>query len=246
MGQICHIVAITALTLPLAAAFAPNPTKMVAFSPRVSSSSLNLFDKMFEEAGPLGKGITVGKVQIALSSTDRGGNSIFSLLAKAASEGGSSDPSELANLTNAVCLGLLRKSDDWIGACSDSKWFKWDDSGQAESLYNEWANREAAKFEKEYIPQPGAVDEEDAGAPGGATTVIVSIIIEIQGDETNFDGAGFSIAGTKEVISAIASDCKVDGGECLNAVEVFWTPSDSKEVLTRGDIIVDFPEIIDL
>ena len=90
------------------------------------------------------------------------------------------------------------------------------------------------------------MDEEDAGAPGGATTVIVSIIIEIHGDETNFDGAGFSIAGTKEVISAIASDCKVDGGECLNAVEVFWTPSDSTEVLTRGDIIVDFPEIIDL
>jgi len=51
-------------------------------------------------------------------------------------------------MCHATCLGLLRKSDDWIGACSDSKWFKGDDGSKAESLYNQWADREAAKFEK--------------------------------------------------------------------------------------------------
>jgi uncharacterized membrane protein len=32
----------------------------------------------------------------------------------------------------------------------------------------------------------------------------------------------------------------------VNAVEVFWTPGDNEEVLTKMDMIVDFPELIDL
>ena len=199
---------------------------------------------MFEEEGALGKGITVGKVQIALDCINRGPDSIFALLERSANNGGS-EPWELAQLSNSVCLALMRKSDEWVGACSDSKWFKWDDAGKAESLYNDWANREAAKFEKEYVPSSGSGADSDA-VPGGPTTVVVSIILEIQGDTTKFEGAGFSIAGTKEVLSSIASDVNVEGGECLNAVEVFWTPSDKDEVLTKQDLIMDFPELIDL
>ena len=199
---------------------------------------------MFEEEGALGKGITVGKVQVALDCLNRGPDSIFALLERSANNGGS-EPWELAQLTNSVCLALMRKSDEWVGACSDSKWFKWDDAGKAESLYNDWANREAAKFEKEYVPTSGGSADSDA-APGGPTTVVVSIILEIQGDTTKFEDAGFSIAGTKEVLSSIASDVNVEGGGCLNAVEVFWTPSDKDEVLTKQDLIMDFPELIDL
>jgi len=61
-----------------------------------------------------------------------------------------------------------------------------------------------------------------------------------------FEGAGFSLSGTKEVLSSIASDVMVERGDCLNAVEVFWTPSERDEVLTKQDIILDFPELIDL
>lgn len=61
-----------------------------------------------------------------------------------------------------------------------------------------------------------------------------------------FDGAGFSITGTKEVLSSIASDALVDDGDCVNAAEVFWTPSERSEVLTRNDIILDFPELVDM
>mmetsp|Transcript_8262 Transcript_8262/g.12777 ORF Transcript_8262/g.12777 Transcript_8262/m.12777 type:complete len:89 (-) Transcript_8262:17-283(-) len=60
-----------------------------------------------------------------------------------------------------------------------------------------------------------------------------------------FDGAGFSFAGTKDVLSSVAGDVMVDGGYCVNAAEVFWTPSDRKEVLTKRDIILDFPELVD-
>uniref|UniRef100_A0A6V2AD67 Uncharacterized protein n=1 Tax=Ditylum brightwellii TaxID=49249 RepID=A0A6V2AD67_9STRA len=109
-----------------------------------NSFALNLFGKMFEEEGPLGKGITVGKIQVALFSADR---SINSFLEDRAGSGGNSNY-ELARLTNDVCLTLLRKSDDWVSAHSESKWFSENDAGGAESLFNNWANKEAAKFEK--------------------------------------------------------------------------------------------------
>ena len=61
-----------------------------------------------------------------------------------------------------------------------------------------------------------------------------------------FEGAGYSFAQTKEVLSSIASDVLIDDGYCVNAVEALWTPSERNEVLSKTDIIVDFPELIDL
>mmetsp|Transcript_21554 Transcript_21554/g.31907 ORF Transcript_21554/g.31907 Transcript_21554/m.31907 type:complete len:238 (+) Transcript_21554:93-806(+) len=215
-------------------AFAPSLNN-ARTSTSASTSSLNLFGKMFEEEGPLGKGITVGKFQLGLSCTDR---TLIELLEKESNSYGS-EPEELSKLCNVVCLTLLRRQDDWISACSESDWFGQNDAGKAESLFNDWSNQEAAKFEKEYIPSK---DSEK----GGPTNVIVSLIVEIQGDETNFENAGFSRQGTKEVLTSIASDCMVDDGFCLNAAEVFWTPGDREEVLTKNDIILDFPTLIDL
>ena len=109
--------------------------------------TLNLFGKVFEESGPLGKGITVGKVQVCLNSKDRSPSSITGMLESKARSSGDS-PQALSRLANEVSLTLLRKSDDWMGACSSSEWFSERDAGKAESLFNDWANREAAKFEK--------------------------------------------------------------------------------------------------
>lgn len=111
------------------------------------TSTINLFDKVFEEEGPLGKGITVGKVQVALMAPDRSKSSIFGLLDDA---GRSSDDSSegLAEMCNEICMALLRKQSDWVSAASDSRWFSAKDAGKAESQYNEWATKEATKFEK--------------------------------------------------------------------------------------------------
>lgn len=227
-----------------------------------TTTRLNFFEgidknlgKVFEEDGPLGKGITVGKVQVALSvnSAERTSkDSIFRTLEKHAREKDIEDKydddyddglgdSHLSKMCHEVCLGLLRKSDNWISACSDSEWFKGSDAAKAESSFNLWADREACKFEKEYVPP-----EQDDDGDGVATVAVVSIIVEIQGDETQFDRAGYSVSDTKAVLTSIASDCRVEGGDCLNAVEVFWTPSESKDVLTERDCILDFPELITL
>ena len=95
----------------------------------------------------LGKGITVGKVQVALISPTRSSDSVFGLLERKAANSGDS-PEQLSRLANDVCLTLLRKSDDWISACSSSKWFSEKDAGKAESYFNDLANSEALKYEK--------------------------------------------------------------------------------------------------
>jgi uncharacterized membrane protein len=70
--------------------------------------------------------------------------------------------------------------------------------------------------------------------------------MSIRTEQYRFDGAGYSITQTKEVLASIASDCLVGDGCCVNAVEAFWTPSDPKEVMTKVDVITDFPELIDV
>lgn len=176
-----------ALLTPMACAFTSTPTfvhKARALgSPSVTKtpteSRLHVFDKLFEEAGPLGKGVTVGKVQVALRSPERGSSSIFSILEEEARlTDGSPDPEDLASMASSVCLALLRRTDDWVAACSTSEWFKQDDAGKAESLFNDWVNKEAAKFEKEYIPAP------DSDSKGESTIVVVSLVLEIMGDST--------------------------------------------------------------
>jgi hypothetical protein len=156
------------LTSLLALAIPIHPFTFTSIQPHRTSAlhifgdAREAFDKAFEEEGPLGKGITVGKLQIALSlsAAERTSkSSILRLLEDSARdddiEEGYDDPSydyggdsHLSQMCHATCLALLRKSDDWVGACSEFKWFKGEDGGKAESLYNQWADREAAKFEK--------------------------------------------------------------------------------------------------
>jgi len=219
-------------------------------------------DKAFEDDGPLGKGITVGKFQVALNvdgiERASGENSIFAVLEKHGRDVCDDDEddddddddsdaggdSKLSKMCHEVCLALLRKSDDWISACSDRKWYKEQDMTKAESTYNLWADREACKFEKEHVPPEGASTSAfDGNFP---TVAVISLVVEIQGDNTNFDRAGFSLAETRDVLTSLASDCRVEGGDCLNAFEVFWTPSEPTEVLTERDTIIDFPELITL
>jgi uncharacterized membrane protein len=38
----------------------------------------------------------------------------------------------------------------------------------------------------------------------------------------------------------------VSSGDCMNACEVFWSPSERNEIVTSRDLILDFPELIDL
>jgi len=129
----------------------PENIPLASFSSATSTSSAlpAFFGKVFEDSGPLGKGITVGKVQVALQARDRSQQSIFGFLEKqAAAARSASTSAQLSRLAHETCLALLRRSDEWTAACSDSAWFSQKDAVKAESKFNDWANREAYKFEK--------------------------------------------------------------------------------------------------
>lgn len=150
------LVALIAPLLASASCFVPQQKRFRSLQPQLRQ--LYLFDKIFEEEGPLGKGITVGKVQVALMSPDRGKGSIFSLLEDNARWiADDNESTSLADLAHDICLALLRKKDDWTAACSASNWFSGKEGGKAEGQFNDWANAEAAKFEKVRVKAKCAV-----------------------------------------------------------------------------------------
>ena len=94
--------------LPVSWAFAP-PSQLSKRHSRASAlEPLNFFGKVFEEEGLLGKGITVGKVQVALIASDRGKDSIFGELERKARSTGDSE-AHLALLAKEVCLAGRRQ-----------------------------------------------------------------------------------------------------------------------------------------
>lgn len=44
----------------------------------------------------------------------------------------------------------------------------------------------------------------------------------------------------------LAADAMTDDGENVLATEVLWTPQDESDVLSKRDLIQDYPELIDL
>ncbi|GMI09229.1 hypothetical protein TrLO_g2028 [Triparma laevis f. longispina] len=195
----------------------------------------NLFGDMFEQAGPLGKGITVAQVSVCVSSP-----SVLSTLNRIASANGGMTPTALSRLASETCLSLLRLEDSWVSASSRSSHFATSQAGKAESSYNNLSTKLASKYEKEYPISSNNAKKEGAGL------VVATLLIEMQGDQTIFKDAGRSYAQTRDVLSSVASDVKVDGGRLVNAVEVFWCPGDVSEVLDKRDVLLDFPELIDL
>ena len=152
--------------------FAPGPS----LSPKVLSHTIGvrsarahrsqplymgLFDKIpnplkdvklsdpFEEATVLGKGVTVVKLQVALDTPDRGPKSILRLLEAKANAANTDTAWGLACLMSDVSMELLRKSDDWVAACSQTTAYQGRDApDKAETAFNRMLTTELSKFEK--------------------------------------------------------------------------------------------------
>jgi len=78
------------LLLSKCSSFCPDSGHLNKITGKDILTPKRLFDKVFEEEGVLGKGITVGKIQVSLLATDRGRTSIFGdLERKARATGGS-------------------------------------------------------------------------------------------------------------------------------------------------------------
>ena len=55
-----------------------------------------------------------------------------------------------------------------------------------------------------------------------------------------------SVSEIKRCLQNLAYEALIDEGDNIMAVEILWTPSDSDNVISPRDVIMDYPDLIRL
>jgi len=74
-----------------------------------------------------------------------------------------------------------------------------------------------------------------------ATFAVVTILLAISGDTTVLPKIR-SASDIEAALHRIAVDAQVE--DCIQSTELLWTPTDPNEVLTKRDILVDYPDLV--
>jgi uncharacterized membrane protein len=69
---------------------------------------------------------------------------------------------------------------------------------------------------------------------------VVTLVLAIEGDSTKMPSIN-SISDVEDALRRISSDSK--GDDCLQSVEILWTPEDRTESLSLRDVVADYPEL---
>merc|ERR1712224_298298 len=126
------------------------------------------------------------------------------------------------------------------------------DRSKALRAFGNLAISERSKFETETVNKFGGVDYNSGRsflAGGGAlktknsdkaTMAVVTLLLAIDGDSTELNKIN-SAPDVEQALQRIASDSKVD--DCLQSVEILWTPEDRSETLSFRDVVADYPDL---
>lgn len=162
-------------------------------------------------------------------------------------DGRLTERAELARLLSDASIALLRRESDWSAASVKGERFNGGNTEKAEPFFQRLAIQERTKFESE---SSGADLARRNGnlviSPNGTKTeAVVSLVVAIRGRSD----ALLSVSSPNDVkacLQTLASEALTDDGENIMAVEVLWTPSDEGEILSKRDLIVDYPELMKL
>jgi uncharacterized membrane protein len=193
----------------------------------------------------LGPGTSVVQVSVALQVPNRDDpNSILSVLERLSRSAKTDSRVGIQNLSSQVAVELLRRKSSISAAATRYKHFQTRE--QAQRDFNQRSVQERSKFEQETVSKYGGVDyssqQQRAGSDGSAATMaVVTLVLAIDGDSTKV-GKVQSIASVEEALRMIAADAKVD--DCLQSLEILWTPEDHSENLSERDIVADYPELL--
>ena len=220
---------------------------------KVSSPSLGTSFEGFgtSTSTALGAGTSVVKVSVAMEVPNRDDpSSILSVLNRLSRTAKTDSRVGIQNLTSQVALELLRRRSSIVSASSSYQHYR--DSSTAKRDYERMAITERSKFEKETVSQYGGVDysiiPNASSLPslggdvvdGKATMAVVTLVMAIDGDSTKVSTFN-SISDVENALQRISSDSKVD--DCLQSVEILWTPEDRTESLSLRDVVADYPEL---
>mmetsp|Transcript_7743 Transcript_7743/g.11718 ORF Transcript_7743/g.11718 Transcript_7743/m.11718 type:complete len:257 (+) Transcript_7743:12-782(+) len=201
----------------------------------------NIFNKNPFDRRP---GATIGLLQVAMTNEKALASKFLGDEAKrldARSARG------LSMFVESICTGLSRRDDSWVYAHTSEKWFNGAEAerNDHERYYNRLTNKEAAKFEKEYIPSSQELKEASDDVAGGYC--VASLIVALEGDlRSIFQGAANSVTDFRYALADLAAAATVDDGYSLFNAELLWTPSSPQETLLREDMLLDFPELLAL
>jgi uncharacterized membrane protein len=211
-----------------------------------SSSPFDGFGSSVSSA--LGSGTSVVQLSVALEVPNRDDpNSVLSVLNRLSRTSKTDNRVGIQNLTSQVALELLRRRSSIVSASSSYQHYQ--DPTKAGRDYEAKAIRERSKFERETVSKYGGVDYSPAQSPsasslavdGKATMAVVTLVLAIDGDSTKISNNINSVSDVEEALRRIASDAKVD--DCLQSVEILWTPEDRGETLLLRDVVADYPEL---
>lgn len=121
--------------------------------------------------------------------------------------------------------------------------------GNAESEYSRLAIRERSKFEREENVMERRATAQNPSSPyymeSRPTLAVVTLCVAIRGQSTKV-GTINSVPSLKAALQNVAADAMTDEGDNVLACEVLWTPQNPSDVLTKRDLITDYPELIDI
>jgi uncharacterized membrane protein len=211
----------------------------------ISSSSGMSWADSAREMSSLGPGTSVVQLSVAIEVPDRDDpNSMLSILSRLSQTARTDSRVGIQNLTSQVAIELLRRKASIVSASSEHQHYG--DRAKAGRDYESRSIRERSKFERESISKYGGVDygtnspSLGSGLSSKATMAVVTLVMAIDGDSTKVPKIN-SISSVEDALRLIAANSKVD--DCLQSVEILWTPEERTETLSVRDVVADYPEL---
>lgn len=192
-------------------------------------------------------GVTVAKLQVGLLASARG---LKRDLERIAAKADTSTPSGLHYVLQETVLSLLRNPE--YAVYGAAKTLKGRSLAKAEQKFNEMSLAERGKVREETLVNVSGIRREggfkgkgkaDGGAtsaPGDEELIVVTVLVASKGRFTlPAVRSGAELRAALSTLGAVPSDGVL-------GVEVLWTPQDPQDSYSKGELMVDFPDLNNL
>jgi len=182
---------------------------------------------------------TVMLLQVAVYSRDRGPGSLYGRLNALAESADTWSEEGLRNLVQESTLALLRSEEDWVAGRSQTfQKGMFGENNDVDSAFNQALLKERAKFEEENMNK----GKKGGAMPSQPSHMVVTLLVALR-DAPNLP----QIRGLEDMRAALAmTSARASIEENLLAAEVLWTPEDPGDSMSREELYLKFPELIDL
>ena len=195
-------------------------------------------------------GVTVAKLQVGLLSSARG---LKRDLERIAAKADTSTPAGLHYVLQETVLSLLRNPE--YAVYGAAKTLKGKSLAKAEQKFNEMSLAERGKVREETLVNVSGIRREGGfkgkgggGKSDGATTtapgdeelIVVTVLVASRGRfKLPAVRSGAELREALSTLGAVPSDGVL-------GVEVLWTPQDPQDSYSKGELMVDFPDLNNL